>query len=174
MLRKAIGLATVTLDVSEYTEPDPTTSEPITHIDIVQTLSGGLAGNTEKRVLNWAEGEHEDYIFGKVIGRTRLIRGSTAADDRVRPNVEVQTRVEGKEGIVEKFLKGEIAADGKTPTEGFLVDEIQDGERFGEGEGLWVQGIARSVNAGWTVEQVCSIFLSAALFFFLNTLRKKV
>lgn len=46
--RKAIGLATITLDVKQYRD-----DEGVEHIDIVQTATGGIKGTTENRTLDW-------------------------------------------------------------------------------------------------------------------------
>lgn len=42
-----------------------------THIDIVQTLTGGYTGSTELRTLDWQERTHTDQTFGTVLGRSR-------------------------------------------------------------------------------------------------------
>lgn len=45
--RKAIGLATVTLDIEQYeglAEGAPETDAPVTHVDIKQTATGGIKG----------------------------------------------------------------------------------------------------------------------------------
>jgi len=150
ILRKTIAFATATLTISEYTDVDPTTSESVVRIDIAQTLTGGLAGTTEKRILSWAEREHKDYIFGHVVGRSRLFRGSKDEDGRVWPAVDMQTKHDDPK--IEKFLRGEIHSDG-SPAEGFLVEEPKS-DMLGEGEGLWLQSFVRNVDSGWTAEQI--------------------
>lgn len=50
------------------------------HVDIEQTTTGGLQGTSELRTLNWEEHEHEDYIFGKVRGKTRFVGNDGIAD----------------------------------------------------------------------------------------------
>ena len=45
--RKAIGLATVTLDIEQYQAPPegaPDTDAPVTHVDVKQTATGGIKG----------------------------------------------------------------------------------------------------------------------------------
>lgn len=106
--------------------------------------------------MTWTEREHKDHIFGTVVGRSRFFRGSKGADGKVRPDVDVQTNVQDEK--VRKFLRGEILADG-TEVEGFLVEE-PTGDDLGEGEGLWLQSFVRSVDGGWTAEQVSIISLS--------------
>ncbi|KAN0068836.1 hypothetical protein V8E54_013005 [Elaphomyces granulatus] len=149
-LRTAIAFATATMKISEYTDVDPTTSKSVVRIDITQTLTGGLAGTTEKRILSWTDREHKDYIFGHVVGRGRLFRGSKDEDGRVRPAVDMQTKHDDPK--IKKFLRGEIHSDG-SPAEGFLVEEPKS-DMFGEGEGLWLQSFARNVDSGWTAEQI--------------------
>lgn len=45
--RKAIGLATVTMDITQYQAPPEggaDTDAPVTHVDIAQTATGGIKG----------------------------------------------------------------------------------------------------------------------------------
>ncbi|KAI9698383.1 MAG: hypothetical protein M1836_003963 [Candelina mexicana] len=78
-LRKAISLATITLHIKQYT-----TSDKLTHIDIDQTISGGVSGTTEKRTLDWTFREHSDRIFGKVKGKSQWAKLSEVDDDFLR------------------------------------------------------------------------------------------
>lgn len=150
-LRKALPYATVTLHVREY--PDSTNPQ-VYHIDIDQVITGGITGSKEARQLDWQEREHTDNIFGKLHGRSRFIRGVKGDDGKVRPAVEVQTKVGEPESDakVQRFLRGEVLVDGSA-SEGFLVDE--EGAEFGEGEGLYLQSWVVNEESGWTAEQVC-------------------
>lgn len=65
--RKAIGLATVVLTITEYTKDN------LIHIDIVQVASG-LSTSNEDRILNWTEADHPDKIFGLVRGKSRMFK----------------------------------------------------------------------------------------------------
>lgn len=139
--RTAIGVATITLHVKQYKEADAT------HIDISQTITGGISGTTEKRTLTWDVSDHTDHIFGHVNGQTRFF-GAAEVAGKKRPALEMQTKI-GKDSDDElalRFLRGEILADG-SEVEGFLVDG-ENGESF-------VQSWVRSVDNGWTAEQVC-------------------
>lgn len=142
LTRKAIGLATLTLNIKQYT--DDTNN---THIDISQTITGGIPGTTELRTLSWEPKEHTDHIFGTVSGRSRYVSGAPGPDGKIRPDVDVQTKTgnDKEQEAVVKFLKGETLADG-SEVEGFVV---------GEGEDTWVQSWVESVDNGWTAEQVC-------------------
>ncbi|EAW24858.1 uncharacterized protein NFIA_103460 [Aspergillus fischeri NRRL 181] len=146
--RKAISYATVTLIVKEYADSE---DAKLMHIDIDQVLTGGLKGTSEKRHTDWAEREHKDHIFGTLKGRSRLIRGSKGDDGKVRPAVDINTKIDDPK--VKQFLRGEILIDG-SPCEGFLVDN--EGEEYGEGEGLFLQSfvVNQDDGAGWTAEQI--------------------
>lgn len=157
--RKAISYATITLSISEYVEPDPAAdNKPVVNINIEQTATGGIKGTTEKRVLSWVEREHSDHIFGNCVGQSRFVRGSKDENGKVRPDVDVQTKIGGNgvdDNTVRRFLRGEILPDG-TETEGFLVEEAKEGDgvELGEGEGIWVQSWVKNKDVGWTAEQV--------------------
>lgn len=144
--RKAISYATVTLNVNQYTD-----SENVGHIDIDQTLTGGIKGTTEKRIADWNGREHSDHIFGTVEGRSRFLSGSKGEDGKVRPDVDVCTNIGGNgvgDARVKKFLRGEILAD-DSECEGFLVED-------GDGLGVWFQSFVENKDEGygWTAEQV--------------------
>ena len=75
LLRKAINMASVSLDVKQYTAPPspPSKSEtPCTHIDIVQSAAG-LTSTQENRCLDLEWRERTDWLFGTVKGRTRWV-----------------------------------------------------------------------------------------------------
>jgi len=64
--RKAIELATITLNVNHY-------DDGIEHINIDQTLTGGIPGNAEYRTLDWVERRKQDDLFG-FIGKYEIKR----------------------------------------------------------------------------------------------------
>jgi hypothetical protein len=49
-IRKILNVSSVTLHVSQYTGQDNQT-----HIDITQSMTGGIGGTTETRTLDWTE-----------------------------------------------------------------------------------------------------------------------
>lgn len=153
MTRKAITFATVTLSINQSVD-----SDKVHHIDIDQTLTGGLKGTSEHRIADWQIREHSDHIFGTVDGRSRFLRGSKGEDGKVRPNLEVITSIGGNgvdDAQAKKFLRGEILADG-SECDGFVVEE-GIGQEFGDGEGLWFQSFVQNKDPGygWSAEQVC-------------------
>lgn len=95
MTRKAIGLATVTLDVKQYTD-----AEGKHHIDIEQTATGGIKGTSEHRTLDHTYREHSDWLFGKVNGR------SFFATAEALP-ATIKEELGGDEFLAEDWLKGE-------------------------------------------------------------------
>jgi len=138
--RTAISLATITLHATEYKDGD------LVRIDIAQTVTGGLQGTTEHRKLDWSVNDHTDHIFGSVKGQSRFLKGAADPDGKVRPNVDIQTKIGGdgvEDTAIATFLRGETLANGE-PTEGFLEEE----------NSVFVQSWVRSVDNGWTGEQI--------------------
>ncbi|RYP07099.1 hypothetical protein DL764_002731 [Monosporascus ibericus] len=140
MLRTAIGLATITLDVKQYTGPpkSPSTSaEPATHVDIEQTVTGGVKGNTERRCLDWEMRSHSDYMFGSVRGQSRWVPGG---DELARVVAEV-------EPVGVAYLKG--GAD-----QGEWLEDEAEGR--GPGGETHILSFARNVDEGrgWIATQV--------------------
>ncbi len=78
LTRNAIGMASITLHVRQYRSEDAAEDGAV-HIDIDQTIVGGIKGTSEERTLNWQWRDHADHIFGAVRGRSRFV---TAADVR--------------------------------------------------------------------------------------------
>ncbi|MCJ1286686.1 hypothetical protein MMC26_006032 [Xylographa opegraphella] len=78
-------MATITLTVSQYTEPETN----LTHIDIQQTATGGISGTTEQRTLDWQLRPHRDGVFGEVEGKSRWV---LLADLDKGPDYEWLTR----------------------------------------------------------------------------------
>lgn len=156
MTRKGLSYAYVTLSIHQYTD-----SDNVVHIDIDQSLTGGIPGTSEKRTADWTGREHTDHIFGTVIGKSRFLRGSKGADGKVRPDVDMQTPVDDEK--IRKFLRGEINEDG-SESEGFIVEE-GIGQEFGDGEGLWFQSYVVNQDEGyeWTAEQVCPVSFPSLL-----------
>jgi hypothetical protein len=150
LIRKAFGFATIYLQILQYPIKDSEASQPSTKIDFIQTATGGLAGTTEERVLDWEIGHHTDYFYGTVTGQSQFIQGSIGKDGSIRPKFELQTATQSAE--IKQFLRGEIDLDW-TKSQGFLVEE-QDGTSEIQTPGLWVHTFERNEKLGWTAEQV--------------------
>ncbi|KAJ3490554.1 hypothetical protein NLI96_g1342 [Meripilus lineatus] len=68
LTRKALKAANATLSIKHYTD-----ETGVERIDIETTLTGGLAGSNETRILDWQEHKKADGIFGPAIGKSRKI-----------------------------------------------------------------------------------------------------
>lgn len=124
--RKALGLATINLTIRQYVK------DGNIHIDITSAAKG-LSSTQENRTLIWKDEPHEDKVFGKVLGRNRMIDLSTDGFEPQEPYDEDS----------KAFLQAKVLKDGKTPS-GF------DDEKF------LVQSFAKNQDKGygWTAEQV--------------------
>ncbi|GBE78259.1 hypothetical protein SCP_0111420 [Sparassis crispa] len=67
--RKAIQMSNLYLSCKHYKD-----DKDVEHIDIGQTLSGGVSGTTENRILDWVERPNEDNVFGAVKSKSKRIR----------------------------------------------------------------------------------------------------
>ncbi|KAJ2969911.1 hypothetical protein NUW58_g9857 [Xylaria curta] len=106
LLRKAIGAATVHLDVAQYADDSGTW-----HIDLEQSASG-LTSTHERRALDWAGREHKDWLFGRVEGRSRWLSAAALAA-LVAPDGEARTEGWADSAfLAEDWLEGEAEAKG--------------------------------------------------------------
>ncbi|KAG0704332.1 hypothetical protein DFH29DRAFT_911868 [Suillus ampliporus] len=74
--RRAISMFTLTLVIKHYTD-----EAGLEHIDIAQTLSGGLPGTSEQRILDWEERSQGDDVFGAVIGQSKRVKFEEVEDE---------------------------------------------------------------------------------------------
>ena len=61
-------MATLYLDVKHFKD-----DSGVEHIDIDQTITGGIKGTNEHRILDWTERSHEDHVFGAVLSKSRRV-----------------------------------------------------------------------------------------------------
>ncbi|KAL2818209.1 hypothetical protein BDW59DRAFT_152162 [Aspergillus cavernicola] len=151
-LRKAVGLATVRLDISIYPEDkDNETSSSATVIDILTTATGSLSGTREKRVSDWSPQDQKDYMFGSCQHRTCFVHaGSNDGDGdgkNTYPQFDLQTQTADEEKV-RKFLRGEILEDGSSSAWSL------SGVGSPDGKAVWVHTFIRNVNSGSTAEQI--------------------
>lgn len=92
LVRKAIGLATVTIKVNEYEAPPSAPNIPsndiVTHLDTEQSASG-LTSTHEKRCLDNVFREHTDWLFGALHTRSRWVSIDQVADDQIDHDWEI-------------------------------------------------------------------------------------
>ncbi|KAI0051652.1 hypothetical protein FA95DRAFT_1602421 [Auriscalpium vulgare] len=124
MKRKAIGLATLTLYVKQY--KDDTGAE---HIDIDQALTGGIPGTTEKRVLDWQPRDHDDHVFGFVIGKTRRIKLEEIEDEFLRAGWLPDT---DEHGFINSYVSSDTPKSGTSWTAEQIwgFEEINEERRY--------------------------------------------
>ncbi|KAF2459804.1 hypothetical protein BDY21DRAFT_299125 [Lineolata rhizophorae] len=144
LMRQTLKLATVTVGLRQYAD-----SAGVTHVDAAQTLTGGIPGTTERRVLDWRWREHADHIFGELRGRSRFCDlgrdlGDGAAgpeEDRefLRAGWGREMRAEGGKAI-ESFVENEKAGWTGWQVWGFEDDVKANGED-GPGERRYVRHV---------------------------------
>jgi hypothetical protein len=103
-LRRAIGLASITLAIKHYKD-----DAGVEHIDIDQTLTGGVPGTTERRTLWWQEKEHEDAIFGSVIGKSRRIKAEDLKEEYLTKDWTADTY---DHGLVQSYAESNTQKSG--------------------------------------------------------------
>ncbi|KAG6911542.1 hypothetical protein DXG01_011844 [Tephrocybe rancida] len=103
--RRAISLGTVTLAVKHYKEDE------IEHIDIDQTLTGGIPGTSEKRTLIWKERKNEDHLFGAVIGKSRRTKADVFDEDFLKKGWTEDTL---DYGVIQSYVESDTAKSGTT------------------------------------------------------------
>ncbi|KAI0970470.1 hypothetical protein F4678DRAFT_436884 [Xylaria arbuscula] len=124
ILRKAIGAATIYIDVKQYIDSETNTPS----IDIEQSASG-LSSTTERRKLDWTAREHKDFVFGRVHGRSKFIKHS--------------------ELVALISPEGEARKEGWVNSDYLALDWLPEGE----GEAEYVLNHVTS-DSGWTATQV--------------------
>jgi hypothetical protein len=99
LMRKAIQMATISLSVKHYKD-----DTGVEHIDIDQTLSGGIAGTTERRILDWVYREHEDHIFGALLGKSRRSKWEDITEPFLRKGWLPDTK---ENGVIEGYVESD-------------------------------------------------------------------
>ncbi|KAL3449568.1 hypothetical protein BJX65DRAFT_272582 [Aspergillus insuetus] len=147
LIRHAITSSPVHLILTQYTKTNAE-GQKQTHLDLIQRTAGSLSLPVieDKRVLDWVEREHEDFVFGRVLTRSVFVRGSVSDKGAARPDFDVNVRVKEGQEVIERFLRGEIDVD-EGQTDGFLVEKE-------EGKGLWVHTLEINEKSAWTAETV--------------------
>ncbi|KAI0260684.1 hypothetical protein BC834DRAFT_925789 [Gloeopeniophorella convolvens] len=88
--RTAISYATITLYVKHYKDEND-----VEHIDSEQTLTGGIPGTSENRILDYTDREHSDWVFGAVVGKSRRIRPEDIPDEFLKTGWRPDTHEHG-------------------------------------------------------------------------------
>lgn len=112
MVRTAIKYATITLHTKQFTD-----EAGVVHLDIGQSVTGGLKGTDEKRTLDGATASHEDHIFGKVTGHSSWTTKDKITDDFLKSDFldegELIHSVENGQGWDAEQIFGFITVNGE-------------------------------------------------------------
>ncbi|CRK33349.1 hypothetical protein BN1708_001037 [Verticillium longisporum] len=132
MVRKAVGLATLTLHVKQYEgapKPPSTATDPVTHIDIDQTATGGVKGTKENRCLDLEFREHADWLFGSCRGQSDWRSPAEIEDEFLKKGwLEGDAESTGPQGKSHVYSHVENVDNGWTATQIWGFQEI-DGQR---------------------------------------------
>ncbi|KAG5647600.1 hypothetical protein DXG03_008953 [Asterophora parasitica] len=122
--RKAITLGTVTLNVKHFKD-----DQGVEHVDIDQTLTGGIPGTTEKRTLTWTERENEDHLFGAVLGKSRRTKVDVLEDEFLKKNWTADTL---EHGVIQSYVESNTPKSGTTwiANQTWGVEEINGERRY--------------------------------------------
>lgn len=127
-MRKAISLATVTLNVTQV-QSDPA------EITIDQVATGGITGTTEHRILDWDVREHKDGIFGQCKGKSRYVRIADLEPGQGKEEAEFLGEGWLDEGG--EFIQSLVESVGN----GWTANQIWGFEEIREGERRWVRHV---------------------------------
>lgn len=100
VIRQAVAYSTVTVTLQQYTD-----SEGQNHLDQEQLSTGGIK-NFEDRIMDWETTDKENWIWGKVKGRSRYVKLSEVEDEYLKEGWEDGPEGEVVEGFVENTKDG--------------------------------------------------------------------
>ncbi|KAI9513039.1 hypothetical protein F5148DRAFT_1145635 [Russula earlei] len=126
--RRAIGLATITLYVQHYKDDDG-----VERIDIDQRLTGGIPGTAENRILDWTFREHEDHLFGAVLGKSRRAKLDQVENEFLKNGWLPDTE---EHGVINSYVKSDTPKSGTT----WIAEQIWGFEEI-NGERRYVRHI---------------------------------
>ncbi|KAH8998850.1 hypothetical protein EDB86DRAFT_3064020 [Lactarius hatsudake] len=113
-MRSAIALATVTLYVKHYKD-----ESGVEHIEIDQRLTGG------NRTLDWTPREHEDHLFGAVIGKSRRVKLDELDNEFLKKGWLQDTE---QHGAINAYAQSDTPKSGKT----WIAEQIWGFELVGD------------------------------------------
>jgi hypothetical protein len=104
LTRKAIGAATVTQHLKQGVAEDGVS----VRIDVTQLVSGGVKGNSEDHRMNWEFGEHSDWLFGSVKGRSRYTTLANILEESKGQGVTEEDAKYLAQGWLKETEEGEV------------------------------------------------------------------
>ncbi|KAF9015524.1 hypothetical protein BDQ17DRAFT_51031 [Cyathus striatus] len=123
--RKAISLGTITLYINHYNDSEI----DVERIDIDQTITGGIPGTSEKRILDWTGREHEDHLFGAVVGKSRRVKVDELDEEWLKRDWTEDTL---ERGVVQSYVESDTPKSGTTwiANQTWGVEVINDDRRY--------------------------------------------
>ena len=104
LTRLAIKYGTINLSVKHFKDENA-----VEHIDIGQTVTGGIPGTQENRTLIWKEQEKNDNVFGYYIGKSRRVPADQLDVAFLK---EGWTRDTIEHGLVQSYVESDTAKSG--------------------------------------------------------------
>ncbi|KAJ6509394.1 hypothetical protein C8R47DRAFT_1098549 [Mycena vitilis] len=122
--RKAIAVATVTLSIKHYKD-----DEGVEHVDIDQTLTGGIPGTREERTLWWKERSTEDSLFGAIIGKSRRCQVSELDEEFLKKEWTADTI---EHGVIQSYVVSDTPKSKTTwvANQAWGIQEINGERRY--------------------------------------------
>jgi len=124
LTRQAIKYGTITLSVKHFKD-----ESAVEHIDIDQTITGGISGTRETRTLIWKEEEKNDHIFGYYIGKSRRVPADQLDVTFLKEGWTADTI---KHGLVQSYVKSDTAKSGISwiANQTWGIETINDERRY--------------------------------------------
>ncbi|KAJ7783632.1 hypothetical protein DFH07DRAFT_873695 [Mycena maculata] len=122
--RKAISIGTVTLAIKHYKD-----DEGHEHVDIDQTLTGGIPGTREERFLTWTERSSEDHLFGAIIGKSRRVQASELEEEFLKKDWTADTL---EHGLIQSYVYSDTPKSGTTwiANQAWGIQELNGERRY--------------------------------------------
>lgn len=96
--RKIIAVGTVTLYVKHYK------TDNVENVDIDQTITGGIPGTREERILDWVSREKSDSLFGDVVARSRRVKLDEIEEEYLKKDWTADTV---QHGVIQSYVESD-------------------------------------------------------------------
>ena len=91
--------ATITLHIKHHKD-----GQGVEHIDIEQTLTGGITASPELRTLDWTPRKVDHSLFGAIIGKSRRISVADIADGYLKSDWLLDV---SRDGAIEAYAESD-------------------------------------------------------------------
>jgi len=124
LTRLAIKFGTITLSVKHFKDENA-----VEHIDINQTVTGGIPGTQESRMLTWKEKENNDHVFGYYIGKSRRVPVDQLDIAFLKEGWTADTI---EHGLVQSYVESDTAKSGTSwiANQTWGIENVNDERRY--------------------------------------------